>query len=104
MSIALLIASIPLFSQEPSRLSVENAVNKALENNYGIVTVKKSLEINELNKTWGSTGALPTVSFTGTGSESWNNNNNDDYTSTNLSGSVNLNWVLFRGFGAQITK
>lgn len=104
ISIALLIASIPLFSQETNRLSVEDAVNKALENNYGIVTVKKSLEINELNNTWGNTGALPTVNFTGTGSESWNNNNNDDYTSTNLSGSVNLNWVLFRGFGARITK
>jgi outer membrane protein TolC len=104
MSIALLIASIPLFSQETSRLSVEDAVNKALENNYGIVTVKKSLEINQLNNTWGNTGALPTVSFTGTGNESWNNNNKDNYTSTNLSGSVNLNWVLFRGFGARITK
>jgi len=104
MSIALLIASIPLFSQENNRLSVEDAVNMALENNYGIVTVKKSLEINELNNTWGNTGALPTVNFTGTGSESWNNNDNDDYTSTNLSGSVNLNWVLFRGFGARITK
>jgi outer membrane protein len=104
ISIALIIASIPLFSQETYQLRIENAIEKALENNYGIVTVKKSHEINELNNTWGNTGALPTVSFVGIGSESWNDNNNDDYTSTNLSGSVNLNWVLFRGFGAQITK
>ncbi len=104
MSIALFIASIPLFSQDLNRLSIEEAVNKALENNYGIVTVKKSHEINELNNNWGNTGALPTVSFIGTGSESWNTNDNDDYKSTNLSGSVDLNWVLFRGFGAQITK
>jgi len=104
MSIALIIASIPLFSQVTNQLRIESAIEKALENNYGIVTVKKSHEINELNNAWGNTGVLPTVSFVGTGSESWNNNNNDDFTSTNLSGSVNLNWVLFRGFGAQITK
>jgi outer membrane protein len=106
MSIALFITTLPLFSQEINnlRLTVEDAVNKALENNYGIVTVKKSHEIKELNNSWGNTGALPTVSFTGRGSESWNNNDNDDYTSTTLNGSVDLNWVLFRGFGARITK
>ena len=104
MSIALFIASVPLFSQNVNQLSVEGAVNKALENNYGIVTVKKSHEINELNNSWGNTGALPTVSFTGVGNESWNYNDNDDYKSTNLNGSVDLNWVLFRGFGARITK
>jgi len=104
MSIALILASIPIFSQETNPLRIENAIEKALENNYGIVTVKKSHEINELNNSWGNTGALPTVSFVGTGSQSWDNNNNDDYTSTRLSGAVNLNWVLFRGFGAQITK
>lgn len=104
ISIALFIASIPLFSQDLNRLNIEDAVNKALENNYGIVTVHKSHEINQLNNTWGNTGVLPTVSFTGTGSESWNNNDNDDYNNTTLSGSVDLNWVLFRGFGARITK
>ncbi|HAF29256.1 MAG TPA: hypothetical protein DCG75_09440 [Bacteroidales bacterium] len=104
MSIVLFIASIPLFSQNLNRLSIKDAVNKALENNYGIITVKKSHEINELNNSWGNTGALPTVSFTGIGSESWNMNENDDYNNTALSGSVDLNWVLFRGFGARITK
>lgn len=104
MSIVLFIASIPLFSQNLNRLSIKDAVNKALENNYGIITVKKSHEINELNNSWGNTGALPTVSFTGIGSESWNTNENDDYNNTALSGSVDLNWVLFRGFGARITK
>lgn len=104
MSIALFISSLSLFSQNTKRLSLEDAVNKALENNYGIITIKKSHEINELNNSWGNTGALPTVSFTGTGSSSTNYNDNDDYTNTTLSGSVDLNWVLFRGFGARITK
>ncbi len=104
MSIALLLSSAQIFSQDLNRLSIEDAVNKALENNYGIVTIKKSHEINELNNSWGSTGALPTVSFTGVGSQAWDNNDNDDYTNTRLSGSVDLNWVLFRGFGARITK
>lgn len=104
MSIALFIASIPLFSQNLNRLSIKDAVNKALENNYGIITVKKSHKKNELNNSWGNTGALPTVSFNGVGSESWNMNDNDDYNNTTLSGSVDLNWILFRGFGARITK
>ncbi len=104
MSIALYIASFPVFSQDINRLSIEDAVQKALENNYGIVTVQKSHEISELTNSWGNTGALPTVSFTGVGSESWNYNDNDDYTNSTLSGSVDLNWVIFRGFGARITK
>lgn len=104
MSIALFIASIPLFSQEINQLSIEDAVNKALENNYGIITVQKMHEIKQLNNSWGNTGVLPNVSFNGVGSESWNFNDNDDYNNTTLSGSVDLNWVLFRGFGARITK
>lgn len=104
MSITLFITSLSIYSQNINRLSIEDAVNKALENNYGIVTVKKSHKINELNNSWGNTGALPTVNFNGIGSSSTNFNSNDDYRNTTLSGSVDLNWVLFRGFGARITK
>lgn len=104
ISIALFISSIPLFGQDLNRLNIEDAVNNALENNYGIITVKKSHEISKLNNSWENTGALPTVSFTSSGTESLNYNDNDNYKSTTLNGSVNLNWVLFRGFGARITK
>ena len=103
VSIAFIILGIHGFSQSEN-LSIEDAVNIALENNYGIITIKKSHEINELNNAWGNTGALPTVSFTGIGNTSQNYTDNDDFKTTALNGSVVLNWVLFRGFRARITK
>ncbi|MCG8409977.1 MAG: TolC family protein [Bacteroidales bacterium] len=102
ISTILFLSFFSLIAQDS--LSIGLAINKALENNYGIITVNKSHEINKLNNTWGNTGVLPTVKFTGTGSKLWNYNDNDNFTSKSLSGSVDLNWVLFRGFSARISK
>lgn len=92
------------FTQTKDSLSLEKAIALALENNYGIITMEKSVEKAELNNSWGAAGALPSLSFTGAGSHSRNYNNTDNFTSKNLNGSVDLNWVLFRGFGARIQK
>ncbi len=92
------------FAQVDS-LSINEAVSKALENNYGIVIQEKTRDINAENNTWGNAGALPTVSFTGAGSQTWANSSDyADYTSSALSATVGLDWVVFRGFAARIQK
>ncbi|MDD2636654.1 MAG: TolC family protein, partial [Bacteroidales bacterium] len=92
-----------IYSQENS-LSLQNAVQTALENNYNIIVSEKNLEVNQVNNSWANTGALPTVSFVGSGAIGNNYNDNDDYNSKSFNASVDLNWVIFRGFSARITK
>ena len=104
ITILFIITSLQLVGQEVAELSLKEAVNKALENNYGIITTKKSQEISEMNNTWGNTGALPTVKFVSSGSKSKNYNDEDDYTTQNLNGTVEMSKTLFRGFSAHIQK
>ena len=93
-----------IHGQDTADLSLEGAIDKALENNYGIITTEKSQQISELNNSWGNAGALPTVRFTGRGTSSMNFNYNDNYTSTRMSGTVEMNWTIFRGFSVRIQK
>ncbi|MGM0613585.1 MAG: TolC family protein [Bacteroidota bacterium] len=91
-------------AKEVQELSLEDAITKALNNNYGIITQKKSSEISEMNNSWGNAGALPTVQFVGSGNKSKNYNDEDNYTSQNLNGTVELSKTLFRGFSVHIQK
>ncbi len=99
-----LVASLPLWGQQKEDLSLEDAINKALENNYGIITSEKSQRISRMNNTWGNAGALPTVRFSGQGNTSRNFNDTDNYTSQQMSGTVQMNWTIFRGFSVRIQK
>lgn len=92
----------PGFAQQP--LSLEQAITIALENNYDLTIAGKKVETAEINNTWGAAGALPMISFNGSLSESINYNNNEDYSTTNISGDISVNWVLFDGFSVRINK
>lgn len=103
-TILLIITSFTLLGQETTELSLKDAINKALKNNYGIITTEKSRDISEMNNTWGNAGALPTIRFVGSRSASKNYNDEDDYTTQNLSGTIELSKTLFRGFSVHIQK
>ncbi len=92
------------WGQDTTDLSLEGAIDKALENNYGIITTEKNQEISELNNSWGNAGALPTVRFVGSGSTSKNFNDNDNFTNNRMSGTVEMNWTIFRGYSVRIQK
>ena len=100
----LVFINMAVFAQSMPGLTLENAVDKALENNYGIQTVRRNLEIDSVNNSWGAAGALPVVSFSASGAELWNVNDEDNYESTTLNAGIDLNWVVFRGFSARISK
>ena len=93
-----------LVYSQTNELSLQNAVEIALEKNYSIIMSQKNAEISETNNSWANTGAMPTVSFVGSAYVGNNINNNDNFSQTNLSGSVDVNWIIFRGFSAKIQK
>jgi len=98
------ITTLSASAQERQALSLEDAVNTALENNYGIIISRKTIDISEMNNTWGNAGALPNIQFVGSGNVSENFSEDGGYTSQQLNSSVELNWTIFRGFGARIRK
>ena len=93
-----------LSAQHAQELSLQGSIDKALENNYGIITTRKSAEIAEIRNAWGEAGALPTVRFVGSGNTAKNFSDVDDYTSAQYNGSVEMSWTLFRGFSVRIQK
>ena len=104
LGIIFIMMTVGLSAQQAQELTLQGAVGKALENNYGIITTKKSAEISEIRNSWGEAGALPTVRFVGSGNTSKNFSDVDDYTSSQYNGTVEMNWTLFRGFGVRIQK
>ncbi|MEF8846603.1 MAG: TolC family protein [Bacteroidales bacterium] len=99
-----IVATTNIAAQDNEALSLEDAVNTALENNYGIIISRKTIDISEMNNTWGNAGALPNIQFVGSGNVSENFSEDGGYTSQQLNSSVELNWTIFRGFSARIRK
>ena len=86
-------------------LSLPGAIQLALENNYQIKIQRNNTAIAENNNTWGMAGAMPIVSA-GI-NETFNYNDDLDQLSqiTNaVNPYVSVNWTLFNGFSAVITK
>jgi len=104
--IAIFLCLLPglLNGQEARELSLRNALDSALQNNYGIIIQQIQTDIAEEQNSWGATEALPSITFVGAASEGLSFNDLDQAESTNLSGSVELNWTVFRGFSARISK
>ena len=99
--ISVLLFSIKVNAQDFS-LTLSDALQKALESNYGIVISKQDIKIAELNNTWGNAGRYPNIGFD---AASTNSNELIDNTTTNrISGGIGLNWTLFNGFRTNITK
>ncbi len=89
-------------SGQDNLLTLSTALEQALENNYGLIISRASLDVAEINNNWGTAGRYPTIGF----DASDNNNyelNNSLYTNR-LSAGVGLNWLLFDGFRVNITK
>lgn len=98
-----IISLFPLFTVAQTTLSVEEAIKRGLENNYNIRIQDKQIEKASTLNSWGQAGRYPSVTFIGKAS------NRDLYypvTSheNQITGGLNVNWVLFDGFRVNITK
>jgi len=100
--------------QAQEKLTLEDAVNMALKNNFDILVANNSATISKVNNTRGNAGMLPTVALVGSGNYSLNNRyqKNTDGTSstspslntTSLSAGAELSWTLFNGGKMFVTK
>jgi outer membrane protein TolC len=92
-------------------LSVAQAVEKALENNYQIKLIQTNVQVSELQNNWGTAGMIPTflLNLGNSGNLADNSNNPASFFpgvvfSDNLKLSVDMNWTIFNGFGIRINK
>lgn len=92
-------------------LSLSQALELALANNFQIKMASKQVEIAENNDTWGMAGRYPSLSI----NLAQNNNLSDQsqnptsfiqelLMSNSIQGGVALNWTLFNGFAVTASK
>ncbi len=104
-----LLGILNLNAQES--LSLTEAMELALLNNYQIQISKKQTEVAENNDSWGQAGRYPSLGLT----LGQNNNISDQSNnptsfiqelliSNSIQGGINLNWRLFNGFAVSANK
>lgn len=88
-------------------LTLEDALEIALKNNFAISVASAEMQIAENNSVLGNAGFLPDLNAAGTYTESNNNTRQEFFdgriidrrnaSSNNLNGNVSLNWAIFDG-------
>ena len=96
------------WSANAQTLTLEQAIQLALENNYDIKIAKNNLKIDERNNTIGNSGMLPIVNANITNNNTINNINLtqangeerelEGVRNFNLNYGVGLDWTIFDGF------
>lgn len=87
-----------------NNLTLSDAISMGLKNNYSLIVQRNDQRISEINNTWGNTSLMPTLTLNVAGTQTKNYNDDDDYKNWNFTPQVTLNWTLFDGFKAQISK
>lgn len=95
-------------------ISVEDAVQIALKNNFNILVARNDADITKVNNTPGNAGMLPGIQMSGSGVYELNNvhqglsggteNNNPSNSSTIFNAGTQLSWTLFDGGKMFVTK
>ena len=108
----LILISSTLHAQQT--LTVEDAINIALKNNYGIQVARNAAEVARINNTPGNAGMLPTAGITGGANYGLNNSYQkysdgtnrtiSNLSTTALNAGAQLNWTLFDGGKMFVTK
>ncbi len=102
LSILLVIAAITAFAQQP--LTLNDAVEKALANNYQIKITKESQRIAEIQNNWGEAGRYPYINLSLGDNNSFNTTEGDNYTNNRFTAGASINWTLFDGYSVRINK
>lgn len=98
--LAVFLLTMPLKGQDA--LSLSQALETALKNNYGLIISRADLDIAQINNNWGTAGRYPTIAFDA--SDRIGYELESSTTSNRVSAGVGLNWLLFDGFSVNITK
>ena len=99
------------FAHAQDQLSLVNAVQRGLQSNFDVQIQTLEVEQAKLMNNWGQAGRLPTINLTG------NSNNNvvqrkpanpfavaGKNISNTIPGQLDVNWILFNGFGVRLNK
>ncbi|MER3328747.1 MAG: TolC family protein, partial [Candidatus Kapaibacterium sp.] len=106
-NIVFILLVIPVLMFAQTDLSLQQAIERTLQNNYNIQIVKKDLQIADNNIILGIAGFLPSVDAAASFRFSAEDNETrtsqgtfpgNDNQVTNKSASVTLGWTLFDGF------
>lgn len=87
-----------------NELSLSDAIKIGLKNNYDLQITRKTEEVAGINNNWGNTGIMPSVSFSLSGRENYNLNDDENYRTQTLAPDLGLNWLFFNGFYSKISK
>lgn len=89
-------------------LTIQDAILKAIENNYGINIRKNEIEIGVINNNWANAGAVPSISASVNQTVGLNNleqhlsngtvTKKNGNTSQSLNAGIAVNWRVFDGF------
>lgn len=108
LSIMLCALQFALFAQ--TELSLSDAIQLGLKNNFDILIAGKQQNIASKNNTYGNAGALPTFTIGATQNNNYSDNDNPAAFINGLSEShtitpnANLDWTLFNGFNILSNK
>ncbi|MDX1627660.1 MAG: TolC family protein [Fulvivirga sp.] len=113
----LILVCTGLHAQE--KLSLNEAIQRGLEQNYDIRIERRNVEIAENNNSWGEAGMMPNVSLNATSNNSvFNNKSGDQFfngatfpgfelnnqRNRSVTPSVNANMTIFNGFKVRHNK
>lgn len=91
-------------------LTLSEAIQLGLNNNFDIQIEELNVEIAENNNNWGAAGRWPTISFNISQSNNFRDVDNPASflqgltISNDIGPAINMNWVLFDGFRVQINR
>jgi outer membrane protein TolC len=92
-------------------LSMEQAIQQGITNNYQLKRAETELDIARNNNDWSVAGRYPTIDLSATSANSYSNINNpanvlvrSNQFSTDLTPAATLNWVLYDGSRVRLTK
>jgi len=105
-----IVCLLQLHAQE--QLSLSDAIQIGLQRNYSILIEKGNVEAAENNNNWGEAGRWPTVTLDVNQNNSLTDNvkvafptaTQGQTFSNSLNPGINVNWTLFDGFRAKISK
>lgn len=107
--ISLLFSTFGIMAQEP--LSLSQAIEIGLRNNYQIQIAERDAEIAQTNNDWGIAGKYPTIDLTLGANNTYASQNNPvgflrelSSFSSSVTPGVEANWILFDGYRVRITK
>ncbi|MFO7811094.1 MAG: TolC family protein, partial [Candidatus Delongbacteria bacterium] len=97
-----ILATVSLRGQQT--LNLNDAISKALENNYEMVIVRNEQQVAEIQNNWGNAGRYPYINLSAGDENSFNVNDDENFVNNRFSVGANINWTLFDGFSVQINK